>query len=393
MLFKSLIFVLLLCISAAAGHSNSQPENVKILILSKYSLKEIRIVCKKGRLYLNDKTILLTNNKIKIKKENSKLSIYINNKKYYAEYIGLSTADFFVVKYKNKRKNIQRIYCGYLDIRILNNSLLIVNTMNAEKYIHAAATAESGNLLKMKPAADIDWKTELLTAMEIAVRSYISHYKDRHDSTDYDFCDLTHCVFFPGINPSDIDSISSGKVLLDEHGHILNAYFHSTCGGKLSGPEVYWKGINHGDCFRRDKDAIDKKIFCSKSPHYKWQIVLHQSDIEKITGYKNIQDIKLQYQQNRVANIDFIYGNHIHRRISISKFISMSGKNLGWNVIKSNLFTIKKIGKSFSIKGNGLGHGIGLCQYGAYEMAVNGATYKEILRFYYNNAKIYKMDD
>jgi len=45
----------------------------------------------------------------------------------------------------------------------------------------------------------------------------------------------------------------------------------------------------------------------------------------------------------------------------------------------------------FIFTGRGWGHGVGLCQVGAYGMAQSGADYREILRKYYQNIKIAKI--
>ena len=42
------------------------------------------------------------------------------------------------------------------------------------------------------------------------------------------------------------------------------------------------------------------------------------------------------------------------------------------------------------IHGGGYGHGVGMSQYGADEMAKKGMNYKEILQYYYNGTKIEK---
>jgi stage II sporulation protein D len=45
----------------------------------------------------------------------------------------------------------------------------------------------------------------------------------------------------------------------------------------------------------------------------------------------------------------------------------------------------------FTFSGRGWGHGVGLCQVGAYGMALSGADYKEILKKYYKEIKIQKI--
>ena len=39
--------------------------------------------------------------------------------------------------------------------------------------------------------------------------------------------------------------------------------------------------------------------------------------------------------------------------------------------------------RTWTVKGHGFGHGVGLCQYGAYGYAQHGVGYKKILHHYY----------
>jgi stage II sporulation protein D len=41
--------------------------------------------------------------------------------------------------------------------------------------------------------------------------------------------------------------------------------------------------------------------------------------------------------------------------------------------------------------GRGWGHGVGMCQVGAYGMAIDGATYEEILKKYYKGIELKKL--
>ena len=44
-----------------------------------------------------------------------------------------------------------------------------------------------------------------------------------------------------------------------------------------------------------------------------------------------------------------------------------------------------------AIFGRGYGHGAGMCQVGAYEMARDGKTTAEILEYYFPGARIQKL--
>ena len=46
------------------------------------------------------------------------------------------------------------------------------------------------------------------------------------------------------------------------------------------------------------------------------------------------------------------------------------------------------IPQSYTLKGAGWGHGVGLCQIGAAVMGAKGYSYREILSHYYRNSAI-----
>ena len=64
------------------------------------------------------------------------------------------------------------------------------------------------------------------------------------------------------------------------------------------------------------------------------------------------------------------------------------GRRLGWNAVPSSHFNVLKNGDQILLRGSGQGHGIGLCQAGAKAMAVEGASYQQILSHYYPNTTI-----
>ena len=57
-------------------------------------------------------------------------------------------------------------------------------------------------------------------------------------------------------------------------------------------------------------------------------------------------------------------------------------------LLPSAFITIKKSGDAFVIKGGGFGHGIGMSQNGANEMAKCGKDYREILTLFYQGVTV-----
>ncbi|MBP3462601.1 MAG: SpoIID/LytB domain-containing protein, partial [Tyzzerella sp.] len=57
-------------------------------------------------------------------------------------------------------------------------------------------------------------------------------------------------------------------------------------------------------------------------------------------------------------------------------------------LLPSAFFTIAKTGENYIIEGGGYGHGIGMSQNGANEMAKAGKNYGEILQFFYPGTEV-----
>ena len=65
--------------------------------------------------------------------------------------------------------------------------------------------------------------------------------------------------------------------------------------------------------------------------------------------------------------------------IPVTQFMSVIGRYLGWSKIKSNWFEVEVKDGEAHFKGRGLGHGVGMCQWGAKGMADLGKKFNEIL--------------
>ncbi|NJK85325.1 MAG: hypothetical protein HC906_04510 [Bacteroidales bacterium] len=60
--------------------------------------------------------------------------------------------------------------------------------------------------------------------------------------------------------------------------------------------------------------------------------------------------------------------------------------------MKSSFFSIYTKETEVVFEGKGYGHGVGMCQEGAMEMARVGYTYPDILHFYFQHVRIVRID-
>jgi stage II sporulation protein D len=68
-------------------------------------------------------------------------------------------------------------------------------------------------------------------------------------------------------------------------------------------------------------------------------------------------------------------------------------KAIGYGVIKSTNFTVRVANGEAAFAGLGNGHGVGLCQWGAKQRALDGFDYAEILAYYYPGSDLKKLSD
>ncbi len=76
------------------------------------------------------------------------------------------------------------------------------------------------------------------------------------------------------------------------------------------------------------------------------------------------------------------------RTLSGWDFKIIVGRTLGWSVLKSSRFDVKRAGAAFVFRGTGFGHGLGLCQAGAHVSAARGASYRQILGRYFPGTSV-----
>jgi stage II sporulation protein D len=72
--------------------------------------------------------------------------------------------------------------------------------------------------------------------------------------------------------------------------------------------------------------------------------------------------------------------------VSASSLRFAVGRTPGWMTLKSDWYDVAAQGDRFIFTGKGVGHGGGMCQIEAAEMARQGKNYHEILAFYYPGA-------
>ena len=96
-------------------------------------------------------------------------------------------------------------------------------------------------------------------------------------------------------------------------------------------------------------------------------------------------NVRLMPDSLQNSEIRLYVGDRLHI-IKKSYLRNLAGREL----LPSNNFVMSGKNHDFTVKGHGYGHGVGLCQLGALELAKRGYDYRQILSFYFPRHKMRK---
>jgi SpoIID/LytB domain protein len=136
-----------------------------------------------------------------------------------------------------------------------------------------------------------------------------------------------------------------------------------------------------------DRDTVD---------FFRWQIKYSNSELLSIIKEKTGIDFGeiIDLLPIKRGNSGRIYELKIvgkKRSLIVGKELEIR-KLLSKSHLYSSAFVVKKDGNDFVLYGSGWGHGVGLCQIGAANMAAKGFDYKQILWHYFKNSKFEKIN-
>jgi stage II sporulation protein D len=233
--------------------------------------------------------------------------------------------------------------------------------------------------------------------MAVLARTWALRYRGRHRTEGYDFCSLTHCQVFrlPGgperrYSQAIIDAVlSTQNRVLEYHAQLADPYFTADCGGASESAADLWPDRNLPYL------ASAPDPYCAASPHFSWQRTIPLERLDVVLRDKLGLPIRSPVRSLTVASRDpsgraraltVLAGDQV--TIDANQFRYAVGRKLGWDTLKSNLYTVERRGETVVFNGRGLGHGVGLCQAGADAMAGLGASYQEILTHYFPGATV-----
>lgn len=307
-----------------------------------------------------------------------------------------------LVRFKGKR------YRGLLRTVVTDSGTLVVNVLPLEDYLKGVVPLELGE----RPAAE----RAALEAQAIAARSYtVSRLAaargGRGRSEHFDLVPSTADQVYGGVdaerpNASAAVDATHGQVLLFG-GRVITAPYSSACGGETAAAEEAWNGEPVA-YLRRVSDRIGRseRYYCDIAPRFYWERALSGGELHAAVGryLRTITDVPPQgpgeVRSLRVAE-RFRGGRVKVLELRTSRGTFDVGGNDARVVLRapsgeplpSSYFSLSTEGGDAGIarvilRGNGYGHGVGLCQWGAIGRARAGQSARQILRTYFPGTSV-----
>ncbi|MCL2766702.1 MAG: SpoIID/LytB domain-containing protein [Peptococcaceae bacterium] len=273
-------------------------------------------------------------------------------------------------------------YRGDILFMIEDGTLMAVNRLNVEDYLRGVIAAEMPST----------WPEEALKAQAVTSRTYAMHMAGESKESAYDLTSDQYTQMYRGYDgeyssTSKAVQDTTGVVMLN-HGKPVQAYFHSSSGGYTENSEDVW--LTPLPSIKARIDSYD-----INDAHYNWQVYYSAYQLtdrfRNSASFKSISNINCVYTDTgtRVREMTVIGLDYDDRPLQIK--ISNADRVRTTLGLKSALFRMDKTFDEYNnlsgvrLTGSGFGHGLGMSQYGARGMALEGYDYRDILRFYFTD--------
>ena len=184
-----------------------------------------------------------------------------------------------------------------------------------------------------------------------------------------------------------------GLILENKNGLLFNAYYHADCGGETEVAKNVW---GEGDSLGTTHD-----VHCPLNPLAHWRLTmsavqitnllkkgLRAASVTELRGIEVVDRSKSGRVQHLLLTVDTLNG---------LKKLNISGQDfrqvMGFDKLRSTLFLLNRHDGEITFTGRGYGHGVGMCQWGAKQLAKEGHDFREILSHYYPQAHLHFRGD
>lgn len=295
--------------------------------------------------------------------------------------IGIPTLSVLLIKPKEK-EIIEKKYLFEKNtkVRVKRVEKDVIETIPLEQYLIGVLSGEM----------PVSYELEALKAQAVAARTYTLKKMETNKNNQFDIVDNTNDQMYLDNNylksvwKEDYDNYiskirqavneTSGEYLTYD-GKIIKAFFFSTSSGKTENcKDVFGENLPYlvsvsSTWDENSPSYLDKKTFSKKDFYEKLNL-----------PYEDELDIEITRNDTNSINTITINDNE------------MKGTDFRYELdLKSTNIDINETDNQIEITSKGFGHGVGLSQFGAQQLALKGYKYDEILKYYYQGTEFKKI--
>lgn len=280
-----------------------------------------------------------------------------------------------------------------------DSGVLVVNDVAIDDYLRGVVPLEIGTQAIADSAA--------IQAQAVAARSYAYTHLSNESARFYDLTDGVSDQVYGGVpveTAVSSEAVETTRTLvLKYNGRVVNAPYHSTCGGATAAASEVWRS---GDepYLRSVSDRIPDtdRYYCEDAPRFRWTRTLDGAMVNAalaryLAAFTSVpghtpgiaRDVAVTARtaSGRVATITITTdrGNFVLRGNDIRYVLRQPGGALLSSTDFSATIDRTRDGviSLLTLRGRGYGHGVGMCQSGAIGRARAGQNFRAILQAYY----------
>lgn len=280
-----------------------------------------------------------------------------------------------------------------------DTGVMVVNIVKIDDYLRGVVPLEIGTRSMDDSSA--------VQAQAVTARSYAYIHLSSNPARVYDVTAGVIDQVYGGVEAETAvasEAVESTRTLVLKYaGRVVNAPYHSTCGGSTAAASEVWR-TNDEPYLRAVSDQIPGtgRFYCDIASRYRWTRTLEASTFNaalsqylatytsvpnRTPGSARATTVASHTASGRVGTLSIgtDRGNFMLRGNDI-RFVLRAP---GGEILPSTYFSVESTTAAdgslarITIRGMGNGHGVGMCQWGAIGRARAGQSFRTILRTYY----------
>ena len=289
-------------------------------------------------------------------------------------------------------------YRGWLVVSAPDGGISVVNHLPLDEYLRSVVATEMGN----RPRSD----SAALQAQAVAARSFA--FLKLSGRGEFDVRASVADQAYAGVDAENAAANAAvdatAGLMIRFQGRVANVFYHSTCGGSTAEPPEVWRMAGQ-PYLQAVSDRIPgtNRHYCDSAPRFRWTRSWSNSELDATVaqylkaysatavpagGPGSVRHVavngKTKSGRTAMLDIETTRGAYAVRGDDVRYVLRSSGE-----MLPSTYFSVEPeygadgVLSKINVRGQGYGHGVGMCQWGALGRARAGQSFRQILNTYY----------